>query len=298
MDLTLLKAFVTVAQEGSLTRAATRLHLTQPAVSLQIKNFQLATGLTLFSRAPRGLSLTSDGIALLPHAERAITAAGEVSSVAARLRGEMSGCLRIGTILDPEFLRLGALLQQLVNACPRVETSLRHGMSGWVLNRIRASELDVGYYIGNFEDDEPETAALLSVTLAHFEYLILAPSGWKDRLDGIRDWGALACLPWIWTPTASAHQRLLSREFDRVGLRPTIVAEVDQEQSMLDLVKSGMGLSLVRDSLALGAVSAHGLTIVEGLSVPTKLSFIARRDREAEPLIATVLELVRKQWAL
>jgi DNA-binding transcriptional LysR family regulator len=298
MDLTLLKAFVTVAQEGSLTRAATRLHLTQPAVSLQIKNFQLATGLTLFSRTPRGLSLTSDGIALLPHAERAIAAAGEVSRFAAGLRREMTGCLRIGTILDPEFLRLGALLQQLVNTCPRAETSLRHGMSGWVLNMIRASELDVGYYIGNFEDDVTGTTAVLSVPLAQFEYVVLAPSGWKDRLDGIRDWATLAGLPWIWTPTASAHQRLLSREFDRVGLRPTIVAEVDQEQSMLDLVKAGMGLSLVRDSVAKGAVNAHELTIVEGVSIPTKLSFIARRDRDVEPLIATVLGLIRKQWAL
>ncbi len=55
MDLTLLRAFVAVAQEGNLTRAAIQLHVTQPAVSQQIKNLQEALGLTLFSRASHGL---------------------------------------------------------------------------------------------------------------------------------------------------------------------------------------------------------------------------------------------------
>src|SRR5260370_13724851 len=106
MDLILLRAFVTVAREGNLTRAAVQLHLTQPAVSLQIKNLQEALGVTLFTRTSHGLSLTRDGQALLPHAERALAAAGDVQRAAAMLRQEVRGRLRIGTILDPEFLRL------------------------------------------------------------------------------------------------------------------------------------------------------------------------------------------------
>ncbi|RQV69642.1 LysR family transcriptional regulator [Burkholderia cenocepacia] len=296
MDLTLLKTFVTVAQEGSLTHAARRLHLTQPAVSLQIRNFQRMSGLTLFIRGARGLSLTPDGTALLPHAERAIAAANEVSRVAAMLQRELSGCLRIGTILDPALLGLGPFLQQLVNRWPRIETRLRHGISGWVLHKVRSSELDVGYYVGNLDDDEPGATDVRSVTLTDLEYVVLAPKGWNERVNDVHDWGALSSLPWIWTPAASAHQRLLSREFDRVDARPTIVAEVDQEQSMLDLVKSGVGLTLVRDSVALAAAQAYGLTIVEGFTVPAKLAFISRRDRESEPLIAAAFELINEQW--
>ena len=77
MDLTLLRAFVTVARAGNLTRAAAQLHLTQPAVSLQIKNLQEVLGVALFSRTAHGLVLTRDGQALLPHAERALAAASE-----------------------------------------------------------------------------------------------------------------------------------------------------------------------------------------------------------------------------
>lgn len=61
MDLTLLRAFATVAREGNLTRAAAQLHLTQPAVSLQIKHLQETLGVALFTRTSRGLALTRDG---------------------------------------------------------------------------------------------------------------------------------------------------------------------------------------------------------------------------------------------
>lgn len=298
MDLTLLRAFVTVAREGNLTRAAVQLHLTQPAVSLQIKHLQETLGVTLFTRTSHGLSLTRDGQALLPHAERALGAAADVQRAAQSLRQEVRGRLRIGTILDPEFLRLGGFLKQLVETWPHIETALRHGMSGWVLEQIRADELDVGYYIGLPSDDETrDRPAFHAVTLTHFQYRVLAPAGWKDRVRGARDWRALAALPWIWTPPASAHNRLLSRCFGAAGVKPVKVAEVDQEPSMLDLVKSGVGLTLARDATAIAEAHAHALTIVEGITVPTQLSFITLDERKDEPAIAAALKLIEQQWA-
>ncbi|MFL9885071.1 LysR family transcriptional regulator [Paraburkholderia agricolaris] len=298
MDLTLLRAFVTVAREGNLTRAAVQLHLTQPAVSLQIKHLQETLGVTLFTRTSHGLSLTRDGQALLPHAERALGAAGDVERAAASLRHEVRGRLRIGTILDPAFLRLGGFLKQLVETWPHIETALRHGMSGWVLEQVRAGELDVGYYIGLPSDDASrDSAAFHAVTLTHFQYRVLAPAGWRDRVKGARDWRSLAALPWIWTPPASAHNRLLSRRFDEAGVKPVKVAEVDQEPSMLDLVKSGVGLTLARDATAIAEAHAHALTIVEGITVPTQLSFITLAERRDEPAIAAALKLIEQQWA-
>ncbi|TDN68058.1 LysR family transcriptional regulator [Paraburkholderia sp. BL10I2N1] len=299
MDLTLLRAFATVAREGNLTRAAVQLHLTQPAVSLQIKHLQETLGVTLFTRTSHGLTLTRDGQALLPHAERALAAASDVQRAAATLRHEVRGRLRIGTILDPEFLRLGGFLKPLVETWPHIETALRHGMSGWVLDQIRARELDVGYYIGRpAEDDSRGDLAFHAVTLTHFQYRVLAPAGWKDRVKGARDWRALAALPWIWTPPASAHNRLLSHLFDEAGVKPVKVAEVDQEPSMLDLVKSGVGLTLARDATAIAEAHAHALTIIEGITVPTELTFITLAGRKDEPAIAAALKLIEQQWTL
>jgi DNA-binding transcriptional LysR family regulator len=299
MDLILLRAFVTVARVGNLTRAAAQLHLTQPAVSLQIKNLQETLGVTLFSRTSHGLALTRDGEALLPHAERALGAAQEVERAAAALRQEVRGRLRIGTILDPAFLRLGGFLRQLVETHPQIETALRHGMSGWVLEQIRSRELDVGYYIGDpGEDDARERDLFRAATLIRFQYRVLAPAGWKDRVSRAHDWRALAALPWIWTPPASAHHRLLSRRFAEAGVTPVKVAEVDQEPSMLDLVKSGVGLTLARDSIAIAEAHAHALTIVEGVTVPTQLAFVTLAERQDEPAIAAAFKLIERQWAI
>ncbi|CAM2181184.1 HTH-type transcriptional regulator HdfR [Paraburkholderia sacchari] len=295
MDLTLLRAFVTVAREGNLTRAATHLHLTQPAVSLQIKHLQETLGVTLFTRTSHGLVLTRDGQALLPHAERALAAAGDVQRAAAALRHEVRGRLRIGTILDPAFLRLGGFLRQLVETWPQIETALRHGMSGWVLDQVRARELDVGYYIGQ---PAPDPDTFHTLTLTQFQYRVLAPAGWKDRVKGARDWRALAALPWIWTPPASAHNRLLSGLFEAAHAKPVKVAEVDQEPSMLDLVKSGVGLSLARDATAIAEAHAHALTIVEGVTVPTELTFITLAARRDEPTIAAALKAIETQWTI
>jgi len=317
MDLTLLRAFVIVARTGNLTRAATSLHLTQPAVSLRLKHLQETLKLTLFSRTAHGLTLTRDGQALLPLAERALTSAADVERAAAAMRDTVQGQLRIGTILDPEFLRLGGFLKRLVEGYPQIETALRHGMSGWVLEQVAAGELDVGYYIGQpgagagagavttHAATRTATAAparmdgreFHSVTLTPFNYRVLAPTGWKNRLTGA-GWPELAALPWIWTPPASGHNRLLSAIFGALKVTPVKVAEVDQETSMLDLVKSGIGLTLARDAVALREAHAHGLAIADTVQVATELTFVTRAERCEEPAIAAALKLIGAQWGV
>eukprot|EP01037_Dinobryon_pediforme_P030820 gene30820-35053_t len=150
MDLTLLRSFVTVAQEGNLTRAAATLHLTQPAVSLQIKTLQERLQLQLFVRTNAGMRLTDEGTKLLPLAQRQLQYLQEFRQHAAALHqlDHVSGTLAIGTILDPEFIRLGAFLKVLVERYPQLSTRLQHHMSGSVLQQIKAGALDVGFFLG------------------------------------------------------------------------------------------------------------------------------------------------------
>lgn len=289
MDLIQLRAFVTVAREGNLTRAAERLHLTQPAVSLQIKSLQAELNLQLFTRTPSGMALTDDGTKLLPFAERVMESVTEFRQGAASLHSTLSGQVSIGTILDPEFIRLGPFLRRLVETYPQVSTRLQHGMSGWVLQQIRSGALDVGYFLG------APGKEFHAQTLTSFTYNVVAPQGWKNRVAG-RDWPELAKLPWIWTPPESAHNRLLTKTFAQYKVTPNKVALVDQEPSMLDLVKSGVGLSLVRESIALREAHVHGLVIADAVSLSTELSFIALAKRKNEPLIAAVFAILQDLW--
>ncbi|MBK4737105.1 LysR family transcriptional regulator [Noviherbaspirillum pedocola] len=289
MDFTQLRAFVTVANEGNLTRAAERLHLTQPAVTLQVKALQKNLGLQLFTRTASGMTLTADGVKLLPFAERVLASVSEFRQGVASLNSVLSGTLSIGTILDPEFIRLGAFLKRLVETHPKLSTQLQHGMSGTVAQRIRNGELDTGFYIGAPGKDFD------CLVLTSFNYLVLAPQGWKTRVSH-RSWDELAKLPWIWTPPESAHSRLLNKVLNSHRGLPHKVAMVDQEASMLDLVKSGVGLALVRESIAMREAHAHGLAIADSVALTTELSFICLARRRRETMIDAVFSLLGQVW--
>lgn len=294
MDYSGLRAFVTVAREGNLTRAAERLFVTQPALSLQLKKLHESIGVTLFERRPRGMRLTEAGQKLLPAAERALTAVAEFRAAATRLKGSVTGRLRLGTIVDPEFLRMGPFLRLLAERHPGLSFELSHGMSGAVARELEAGRLDVAYALG-----PPGLAELKDrfyvVTLTAFVYRVIAPAGWSGQVRG-KGWRDLARLPWIGTPPDSVHSRLLSRIFAAEGVAQRVVARVDLEPSMIDLVKSGVALALARESLALRAAHAEGIVMADAVSVPAELGFICRQECQEEPLIAAAMNIVEEVW--
>lgn len=295
-DPQVLKAFLTVAREGNVSRAAERLHLSQPAVSLQLKGLAQATGLTLFTRTPHGLALTPDGAALLPQAERALGGLQDFAQAVQRLQSTVRGTLRIGTILDPEFTRLGAFLKALTETAPQIHTELRQAMSGDVRTDVARQALDVG-----FDLDVPgasDDGTLARLRLTRFSYRVLAPAGWGPQVLG-RDWKGLAALPWLATPTASVHHRLQAQVFgpgSLSGLEPRRVALVDQEATMLDLVRSGVGLSLVRDSIAIRESQARGLVIADRVQLACELGFLFAPGRRYDPLVSSALTALASVW--
>src|SRR5690606_21625608 len=133
MNLQTLAAFVAVAREGSLTRAAHTLHITQPAVGLYMRKLQHQTGLQLFSRTAHGMQLTGDGAALVPVDEHVLRSRPGFRAAPERLHQELRGQLRIATILAPECLRLGALLTELLGHTQHLEIPPSHGTSREVL---------------------------------------------------------------------------------------------------------------------------------------------------------------------
>ncbi|NUU04197.1 LysR family transcriptional regulator [Herbaspirillum robiniae] len=292
MDIIQLRAFISVAREGTLTRAAEKLHVTQPAVSLQIKSLQEHLGLQLFTRSAGGMVLTVEGNKLLPLAERVLADLQELRRHAAALQASgtnIAGSLAIGTILDPEFIRLGAFLKLLVERHPQLSTKLSHHMSGSVLNEIREGRLDVGFFLGD------PGKGFHAMTLTPFTYNVIAPAGWKSRVAG-KGWKELSRLPWIWTPPESAHHRLLSKVFAEHKVKPDTVALVDQESSMLDLVKSGVGLSLARESIALSQAHAHGLVISDAVELSTELSFISLDRQKNNDTVKAVFQVLQEVW--
>ncbi|WP_424987130.1 LysR family transcriptional regulator [Microbulbifer sp. S227A] len=303
-DIRILNAFVAVAQEGNVSRAAKKLNLTQPAVSLQLKRLSEDTGLTLFNRGPKGLELTRDGEALVSKAEKVQSALAEFGQTARRINGNVRGTLRLGTIVDPEFIRLGTFLAALVEGFPDLRTKLVHGISGDVITWLRDRTVDVGFFLGGLEEFETPASVdpdghgslFYQRELTRFKYRIIAPAGWERRITG-KDWSQLAALPWIGTPRNSVHSRLLTKIYSGLGCEPTQVCLVDQEPSMLAMVRSGVGLSLCRESIALDERQTRGIAIADQVEILTSLRFVALAARKNDPNVVAAFDALRTVWS-
>ncbi|HTQ01325.1 MAG TPA: LysR family transcriptional regulator, partial [Casimicrobiaceae bacterium] len=145
MELYQLRSFAAVAELGHLTRAAERLHVSQPAVSAQIKALEDELGVTLFERVSSGMVLTSAGRKLLPAAEKVLDAAQALRSRARSIQGEVAGRARVGTVSDPEFTRVGEFLAQALEQHPLLEIEIHHEVSGAAFEKVRDGALDASF---------------------------------------------------------------------------------------------------------------------------------------------------------
>ena len=148
MDLNHLRSFVAVAQLGHLTRAAETLHLSQPALSSHIKTLEEQFGVTLFERSSSGMTLTPSGRRLLTEVEQIIAAVQRLTHSAQDLRGQPTGNLKIGTVLDPSALRVGDLMLRTLERYPQLELELYQVMSSDGIVRVRSGVLDASFYFG------------------------------------------------------------------------------------------------------------------------------------------------------
>ena len=292
-------AFVTVAREGSVSRAAEVLNLTQPAISHQLRRLGEENGIALFNRTSTGLQISHDGAAVLAKAEQVLNAIQEFQRSARQRSGRISGKLRIGTIVDPEFIRLGRVLARLRAEHPDIETELTHGVSGDVMTWLKRGQIDAGFYLCGPDDlgqmGQDSEDSIHAIKLADFTYRVIGPVGWQNRIENA-DWSELAKLPWIGTPEKSVHYRLLSGVYTNPADRLGVVARVDQEASMLEMVRSGIGLSLCRDSIALHQKQSFGLAVCNAVSVPACLCFVALDRRKDGPMLSQVFTMLRESW--
>lgn len=288
MDIHQLKTFVAVAREGSITRASELLHLSQPAASAHIKAIEDALGLTLFERTSRGMSLTRDGQRLLARAEQALAAHQELMDEATRIKGRLTGTLRLGAGSNSNVEAIGRLLTTLAERCPEVEVVLKHGTSVDILAGVRNGTLDAGFYNEAGEPD-PELATL---EVSCFRIHVVAPPGLVAASEP-PDWRALAELPWIY-PTASACcGRTAEGLFRAHQIRPRRIISVDREDVTRALIARGTGVGLLH---AETAKEAQGRGEVEFLfEAPTavRVMFAHLASRAHDPVLMAATAIVR-----
>lgn len=297
MDIHELRSFIAVAAAGSITRASEQLCLSQPAVSAHIKALEEELGLVLFRRNPRGMGLTDDGARLLAQAEAILAAHRDFLAGAQRLRGRLSGPLRIagGGNSDPE--PPGRLVSTLSSRHPEIAVTLVQASSGEVIRGLREGSFDAGFFNAPAPDRAGEDLSDLALrVVGRFSIWLAAPKGMvADPSDP--DWQALAQKTWILPDESpSCCGQAAGALFLRHQFRPRQVIGIDREAATRSLIASGAGPGFLHDKAAFAARDQGELELICQAGQGGDVVFATLASRAEEPLIAATDAVAADLW--
>lgn len=291
MELYQVRAFVAVARIGNVTKAAEALCVTQPAVTGQLKSLEQSLGVALFDRSSGRLTLTRAGELLLPKAEALLAASGELSAIARQLQGELTGRVDFGLPSEPaDFLRLGEMATRVHAALPLVELRSRSHSSLQLLDLIRAGTITAGYFIGPHPPRDLQWVSLRSVT-----YRIAVPGRMAAAIQ-MGGWRALAELPWIDGLDDSHIHQLMQALFERQGLAPRVVMQVEETSGLDAYVRAGSGCALLREEIAVCGVEHNDWMVWGPAQLDAELYFVTSLEGGCDPLTVALTSLVRSVW--
>jgi DNA-binding transcriptional LysR family regulator len=259
-------------------------------LSAQIKALEDELGVPLFERLPSGMELTPAGRSLLPEAQKVLAAAQVLRSHASAFKGEVAGRVRVGTVSDPDFIRVGDLLAQAVETFPLLEIELHHVVTGEAFENVRDGALDASFYYGSLTHP-----AVASLPLLNVAYRVVAPVAWRERVENA-PWDEIVAMPWVMTPPISTHSALAGELFREHGVAPARRVEADHEAVISSLVVAGLGVSLMREDLALAAAAAGDVVLWGDKRLLTTLSFIYLAEREDEPVLRALRDMLARVW--
>jgi LysR family transcriptional regulator, nitrogen assimilation regulatory protein len=300
VDARKLRYFVMVAQLGSFSEAARRLHIAQPALSRHVRDIEESLGVALLVRDARGAKLTEDGEQLLAHALDVLHRLESLPRLVGSRSEKIAGRVSIGLPTSASAVLSGPLLRAAFERFPSVRIHLVESLSGYLQEWIEAGRIDLAILF----DAQPTPGVRLDPILAEDMWLVGGPGA----LPGSGHEVALAELAkyrLVLTSAAQTHRRLVEGVALAHGLRLQILAEVDSLAVQKALVRDGsmftvLTHSAVHADLAQGRLSAARIVSPSISRRVAMATAAARVDSQACRAIAMLTlqvarELVRDQ---
>lgn len=282
MELYQLRTFITVTEEQSISGAARRLAMTPSSVSTHIKALETELGVQLFVRTHQGVDLTDKGRILADHARQTLHAANGLSQQASALKQQLVGTLRLGLSVSSAVFDLAAFVKGVNSVHPDLDLRLSHGESSAIMHQLRYDALDAGIIYGQVLDD-----TLTGLPLGQAKLVVAIPAAWTARIPQM---DTLADMPWINTGDDCPFQSLIQQFCQSHDLQPQHFIRSNSDQTRADLVRAGMGISLLEASDA----SHPDIAIVETEPLYCEVSLVYSAHRQFDPMISAVRDVVRQ----
>lgn len=233
-----LITFATVAEHGNISHAAQALHLSQPAVSGQLKLLQEAFGEPLYQRAGRGVRLTAAGEQLLAHAERLRDTFRQAQALREAMRGLERGTLRIGASTTPASYLLPYLIADFHRQYPDVLVTTSHGNTAEIVAAL--DSVDIALIEGPPGHELP--LGTHTTPWHEDEIVAIVPRGHPLAGTHKQPLAALGAYPLVLRESGSGVRQVVERAFARDGVAMRVALEIAGVEGVKEAVRAGMGM--------------------------------------------------------
>jgi DNA-binding transcriptional LysR family regulator len=257
MDLARLRVFQAVADEGSFSRAARTLFLSQPAVTQHIRALEAELGVPLFDRLGRRTTLTPAGESLAQHVPQILGMVRAAEAAAREAGGEASRTLRLGVSETLATYVLPPLLRDLQRRRPDTELRLTVGDSAELLVALLNNDVELAFWLREAAHPQLEQSELASEPLVW----LLPPDDPRGHVASLPP-NAFPGRRLILRGTNSAARRVIQALLEREGAFPTDVLEMDNLEAIKRSVEVGFGVSIAPRSAVQRELDAGTLCVV------------------------------------
>ena len=292
-DLTIrqLRALAAVHSAGSITLAANRLNLTQPAVTLQLRNLQALAGLPLIQRTGDGMSLTDAGDHVLALVERIELALLDCEQSLDMISGRTGGRVSIGAVSTAKYFvpfAIAAFSQRF----PKIEVTLKIGNREDIRNALRGYQLDIAV----MGQPPPDVDVELRPLGKHPHVIVAAADHRLARQKSVPA-NDLAGETFITRERGSGTRMLMEEFFHKNGLAARIGMEMDSNETIKQAVMAGLGIAFISQHTVFHELDERRLVTlkVKGLPVMRQWHAIRRADKILLPPASAMLDFLGKE---
>ena len=295
MEIRQLRAFVAIAESGTFTAGALRVHVTQAAISMQIRQLETEIGAKVFVRAPRHVILTEAGEQLLRRARHILREHDAALDEIAELAGAERGRLRIGSASAMVLTeQLPAILKELRKQHPAAEIAVTSGTSEVLVDQILAGEVDIA-----FVSLPVDVRGIKTERLSEDQLVAIASPRHKLSKQKTISAYTLAGERLILGERGGNTRRLIDQFFAQAGVTIRVAMELSRQQAIRRMVEEDMGVGIVplqsvKDEVEKGRLIRWW---IEGAEINWELGIAQLSNGYDSPIMQKFVALAKKNFA-
>ena len=293
MNLNHLAVFQAVAEEGSVSRGAERLCVSQPAVSKQVRELEGALGLPLFDRLPRGVRLTEAGEVLVGYARRLFAVEAEAERAISELKGLSQGSLRVGASLTIGVYLMPEILGAYRRRHPNIELQLEIANTQVIQQKLRENALDAALTEGHMETDD--AAVLDAEVFRHDALVAVVPPAHRLLSAKAVTLAEFCAEPFLMREAGSGTRQVVERALVAQGITVRPVMSLGSTEAIKRAVTAGLGVAII-SRLALDTELTAGQLAeldIDGFSIQRPLHIVRLRGKSESRAARAFFALLR-----